>query len=286
MRKSDVTIGGTYRVKIGSRLAPVTVLSSRQRHEFGRTSTVFTAITGDTGRRIEVTAARLRLPEGATAPAVREATAAGDRAARRADVSRQEAEDGTTLARAASACGWTSGAVLGDHLDQWLDRLAQEAGEGARIEARAAILRALDADPRMPASESWRDIAAAGRRVSAGGPLTAPVAHPGAGLHRVSADRPVELPLGHNLHSLRRRMGRVHVAESLLDACRSIRGALGVCGSRRLPVPLRRGLWQAVAAIHADNRAVYRAVMGHAPLPSEGMVARAVGAAIGLPCPY
>lgn len=60
MRANDVTIGCEYRVKIGQRLAPVAVIRRRQRHEFGRTTTVFDCRTLDTGREITASAARLR----------------------------------------------------------------------------------------------------------------------------------------------------------------------------------------------------------------------------------
>ena len=62
MRKQDVTIGGAYRVKIGARLAEVTVIAARERRPWGnqRRQTVFECRTSDTGRLVKATAARLR----------------------------------------------------------------------------------------------------------------------------------------------------------------------------------------------------------------------------------
>jgi hypothetical protein len=56
MRQADVMIGGEYRVKIGSRLAPVKVLRMLD----GRGRSRFLCLTGDTGREVRATAARLR----------------------------------------------------------------------------------------------------------------------------------------------------------------------------------------------------------------------------------
>jgi len=283
MRQDQITIGGEYSVRIGSRLAPVTVLAKRQRHSFNRSTTVFTCVTGDTGRQIEATAARLRPLPGQTVPESRTAAAEATRKLRRADeAARRQSDDRAgVIGRAASATGWGA-AGLADHLDQWLARLEAEAGHGARVDADAAILRALDAEPRLPAARSWPEIAAAGREASAGGPLTRPAGHPGAGLTHLNRGRLVELPLGHNLAILRGIVDRCHVAESLLTVARRVRQRMGRHGTRKLPVPMRRGLWQAAAAGHADNRATYREVMGHAPLPTERMVTEAVGVACGL----
>lgn len=57
MKQADVKIGGEYRVKVGSRLAPVTVLARLP----GRGRQRFLCRTGDTGREVKATAARLRL---------------------------------------------------------------------------------------------------------------------------------------------------------------------------------------------------------------------------------
>ena len=61
MKQADVKIGGEYRVKIGSRLAPVTVISRRERTALrGRRQVVFHCITLDTNRSIVASAARIR----------------------------------------------------------------------------------------------------------------------------------------------------------------------------------------------------------------------------------
>jgi hypothetical protein len=56
MKQNEVQIGGSYRVRIGDRLAPVTVL----RRLDGRGRARFLCLTGDTGREVKATAARLR----------------------------------------------------------------------------------------------------------------------------------------------------------------------------------------------------------------------------------
>jgi hypothetical protein len=56
MRQADVQIGGTYRVRIGSRLAPVKVLHRRP----GSGRARYICETQDTRRQITATAARLR----------------------------------------------------------------------------------------------------------------------------------------------------------------------------------------------------------------------------------
>lgn len=67
MKQADVKIGGEYRVKIGGRLAPVTVERSIERHGH---RTRYQCLTGDTGRRITCTAGRLRpAPARQAAPA-------------------------------------------------------------------------------------------------------------------------------------------------------------------------------------------------------------------------
>jgi hypothetical protein len=283
MRQDQVIIGGEYCVRIGSRLAPVTVLAKRQRHSYSRTTTYFDCVTGDTGKRIEASAARLRPLPGQTVPESRAAAAEAELKLRRADeAARRQADDRAgVIGRAASLTGWGSAEGLADHLDQWLDRVEAEAGRGARVDADTAILRALDAEPRLVADRSWHDIAAYGRRLSAGSHLAQP--RPVAGMVvRVNRGRPVELPAGANLAILRGIVDRVHVAESLLAVARRVRQRMGRHGTRKLPVPLRRGLWQAAAEMHSGNRSTYCAVMGHDPLPTERMVAEAVGVACGL----
>lgn len=72
MRKTDITIGCEYRVKIGGRLAPVVVIAKRERRSCGgRSQTVLECRTLDTDRPIVATAARLR-PVPGTAEAAAE----------------------------------------------------------------------------------------------------------------------------------------------------------------------------------------------------------------------
>ena len=74
MRQADVTIGGEYRVKIGSRLAPVVAIARRERRSCGgRSQAVFECRTLDTGRSITATAARLRPVPGTPEAAVEQA---------------------------------------------------------------------------------------------------------------------------------------------------------------------------------------------------------------------
>lgn len=74
MTQADVRIGGEYRVKIGSRLAPVVVIARRERRRCGgRSQTVFDCRTLDTGRSITATAARLRPVPGTPEAAVEQA---------------------------------------------------------------------------------------------------------------------------------------------------------------------------------------------------------------------
>lgn len=289
MRQDQIEIGGEYIVKVGGRLAPVTVLRAKTSRTWGsdRARTVFVCLTGDTRREITASAARLRPAPGAAVPASRSAEAATRRKAAKAAKARQAATAAELAIYGHAAAQFTppwTAEGLRDHAEAWLERLPSE---GSRVDARAALLRSLDADPRRVARTTWDEVIAAGRDCSAGGPLSRPAAHPGAGLLHLNRERAVELPVGANRSILRTHVDRAHVAESLLAVARRVVRSMGRHGTRRLPVPLRRGLWQAVAMIHADNRATYRAVMGHAPLPSEEMVAAAVGAACGLgpmPC--
>lgn len=285
MRQDQIEVGGQYIVRVGDRLAPVTVLHRKTTRTWGsdRAKTVFVCRTGDTGREITATAARLRPVPGADVPQSRSAAAEARRQASRAARQQQAAHEAEmeVYHRAAQEFTppWTAEGVR-DHAAAWMARLPSD---GARADARAAILRALAQAPSMPTYTTWGDIAAAGRRGGFGGPQTRPVAVPGRRMiDHVNRDRLVEMPVGDNLAALSDRLGRVHVATSLLEVARGIRRRLGRFGTRRLPVPLRRGLWLAVAQIHENNRRTYREVMGREPLPSPQMVADAVGAACGL----
>lgn len=273
MQAKDITIGGTYVVRIGSRLARVTVERAIHRRHGERQR--YQCRTHDTDRTVEATAARLR-PAGC-APAPRPVKSAPPAPAPVAEENMGtmplDRDTYTALAGAAAAGNWSSVDALAAHLDQWIARLP---GAGAQAENRAAIVRALLADPAIVTREGWEDIAAAGRVVSSGARLVAPTAVPAVGLVNVNPSRPVEPMVGVNLAIVTRRVGNCHVADSLLAVCRSIRRSMGSHSTRRVPVPLRRGLWQTAASLHAANRAEYRAVMGHAPLPSEEQVTAAM----------
>lgn len=78
MRQNEVKIGGEYRVRIGDRLATVTVLRQIE----GRGRARFLCLTQDTKREVKATAARLRPMPGTEAAAVvqaRRVEAAGPR---------------------------------------------------------------------------------------------------------------------------------------------------------------------------------------------------------------
>ena len=82
---------------------------------------------------------------------------------------------------------------------------------------------------------------------------------------------------------VRRLVDREHVGEGMLRIARVVRAAIGRhIQWRTIPRDLRRGVLFTAACIHFGNRERYTAVTGHAPLPSERMVAEAVGIACGL----
>ncbi len=81
MRQNEISIGGTYRVRIGDRLALVTVTGRK----VGRGRARFVCLTHDTRREVTATAARLRPLPGtpeATAQSRRRVEAAAARAPR------------------------------------------------------------------------------------------------------------------------------------------------------------------------------------------------------------
>lgn len=158
------------------------------------------------------------------------------------------------------------------------------------IRCTAARLRPL---PGSPEDAAARDRAAARAAVrgtprpfaGATGDRTAPAVPVPGVLARVSPQTITALSPA-NAQFVERIVDAIHVAEGFAAVARAVRrrvGASVVWGT--IPRSLRRGLLHAAAVRHAANRSTYRAVMGRAPLPSEGMVARAVGAALGLPYP-
>jgi hypothetical protein len=286
MLQSEVSPGTRAVVRIGTRFAPVTVLHKLP----GKGRARWVCLTDDTRREVRATAARLRPVCGSPEEKAEEGRAVARRAAEERAVEKARAAEENmdkmpldrdtykALSRAAAAGNWPSVDALTAHLGQWIERLP---GRNAKGETRDAVIRALLADPTIITREGWSQIAAAGRVVSSGATLVAPTAVPDVGLTRVNPSRPVEPLVGVNLSAAARLVARRHAAEPLLTVARAIARSMGG-SARRMPVPLRRGLWQTVARLHDSNRAVYRDVMGHDPLPSPGMVADAVGAALGL----
>lgn len=199
MRQTEVRIGGEYRVKVGDRLAPVTVL----RRLDGRGVARYLCRTGDTGREIRATAARLRpLPGTPEAAAERSRRIAAERRRRANRPDRPSPDHKPTL--------------------------------------------------------------------------TAPAAVPGM-VERVRPDLLVERLVGYNAEMVRRVVAGVHVGQPWSVACRAVFAVIGKGGRLRgFPRHLRRGAWLAVAEEHAANRAHYRQVMGHAPVPSPEMIEAAM----------
>jgi hypothetical protein len=80
-----------------------------------------------------------------------------------------------------------------------------------------------------------------------------------------------------------RAVDACHVAEHFRHVARHVRRRIGAAVIwETIPRALRRGILHRAALRHHDNRATYRFAMGHGPLPSERMVAEAVGIACGL----
>jgi len=204
MRQNDIIIGGTYRCRVGDRIATVTVLRMLPGRAGARAR--YLCETHDTRREVKATAARLRPVPGTP-----------------------------------------------DH-----DR------ERARKAAAAATVRA----PRPfagPVGEATVD--------------AVPV--PGI-LARVGSS-PVSALSEANRDTIRRIVDRVHVAEAFPVVARAVRRRIAAqVIFRTIPRALRRGILYEAAARHGAGRRMYRAAMGHAPLPSERMVAEAVGIACGL----
>lgn len=153
------------------------------------------------------------------------------------------------------------------------------------ITATAARLRPMPGTPEAAADKS-RKLAAQRRQVAASTPkpatfqpaleLTVPQPVPGM-FAVVTPSRPITRLDGFNHRGVSRILDRVHVAASWRDACRAVFAVIGKGGRlRSVPLPLRRGCWQAVAEIHAINRRNYTEAMGHAPLPSEETIAAAM----------
>jgi hypothetical protein len=204
MRRSDITIGGTYRCKVGSRLALVTVIEGPRAG-----STRYRCRTHDTDRAVLATAAKLRpLPGTALADAERERLAA------------------------------------------------------------AAARRAVANAPRPfagPVGEATVDAA----------PIPGILANVGPS--------PVAALSAANHDTIRRIVDACHVAEGFAYVARRVRAKVAAHVIwATIPRALRRGILHAAAQRHGEGRRLYRLAMRHAPLPSERMVAEAVGIACGL----
>lgn len=204
MRTQDIVIGSTYRCRVGSRLALVTV-TAPPRYPSRR----YRCRTHDTDRDILATAARLRpLPGTALADSERERLAAA--AARRAVANAPRPFSGPT---------------------------GTDTVEAVPV---PGILERVGPSPVLRLSEANRD-------------------------------------------TIRRIVDRVHVAEAFPVVARAVRRRIAeMVIFRTIPRALRRGILYEAAARHGAGRRMYRAAMGHAPLPSERMVAEAVGIACGL----
>lgn len=208
MKQDQIKIGMVAVVKVGGRLARVTVLRELPTRYDRRRK--FACLTHDTRREITATAARLRPAPGSP-------------------------EDDASRSRAAAAAARRS--------------RQEEPRAWTMPEGMAAAL--VDARP-VPGM-----IARVGRM-----PVMALNETDRAGVDRL--------------------VDRLHCAEPAIEVCRRIRRGLARFQWQTIPATLRRAVMLAGLERHAANGQLYRATMGHAPLPSERMVADAVGVACGL----
>lgn len=166
MRQNEVQIGGHYRVKIGQRLAEVTVVRALD----GRGRQRYECRTSDTGRTIKATAARLRpVPPPAVRRMVERMVAASTArpAVDDADAiilggGEAPALHPEPIAAAAAACGWDA-AWLAGHMEAWLDRAASS--PLTRCGLRRAILAGLRDCPSRPLHAGWPEMVEAGERL-------------------------------------------------------------------------------------------------------------------------
>jgi hypothetical protein len=155
---------------------------------------------------------------------------------------------------------------------------------GRMITATAARLRPMPGTPENAAAHARR-LKAAEKRCAAKPNVSTPdhtpvlvAPAPVPGMFAVANPaRPIERMDRFNHEGIARILGGIHVGASWRDACRAVFKVVGKGGRLRgMPLPMRRGCWQAVAEIHADNLAAYREVMGRAPLPTVEMIAAAM----------
>ncbi len=152
--------------------------------------------------------------------------------------------------------------------------------------ASAAKLRPLPGSDLDAAERSRKAAAAAARgpRPFAGpmGDETVPAA-PVAGVIATVSPSPVSRLSAANHDTIRRIVDACHVAEGFPYVARRVRAKVAAHVIwATIPRALRRGILFAAALRHGEGRRLYRAAMRHDPLPSERMVAEAVGIACGL----
>jgi hypothetical protein len=157
---------------------------------------------------------------------------------------------------------------------------------GREIRATAARLRPMPGTAAAVAENRRRLAAAAARqpRPYAGDPGNECVAAgPVPEMLGVISAAPVLRMSEPNRDTIRRIVDRVHVAEPFATVARAVRRRLGSqIIWQTIPRQLRRGILYAAAERHAAGRRMYRVAMRHDPLPSERMIADAVGVACGL----
>ena len=172
---------------------------------------------------------------------------------------------------------------IGGRRQEWFCRTHDT---GRVITATAARLRPMSGTPENAAAHARRLKAAEKRCAKKPNVCRTPVDHdpvlvapaPVPGMFAsANPARLVERMARFNHQGIARILGGIHVGASWRDACRAVFKVVGAGGRLRgMPLPMRRGCWQAVAEIHADNRAAYREVMGHKPLPTVEMITAAM----------
>jgi len=208
MKQNEIKIGMVAVVKVGGRLARVTVLRELPTRYDRRRK--FACLTHDTRREITATAARLRPAPGSP-------------------------EDDASRSRAAAAAARRS------RQEEPRAFALPEGITAALVDARP-VPGMISRVNRMPVMAIYET-------------------------DRAGVDRVVD---------------RLHCAEPAIEVCRRIRRGLDRFQWHTIPATLRRAVMLAGLERHAANGQLYRATMGHAPLPSERMVADAVGVACGL----
>ena len=93
---------------------------------------------------------------------------------------------------------------------------------------------------------------------------------------RINRRRMIERVCRENVRRIADACGRVHVGESPLATVRAVYAAAGKRSLRSAPPAFRRGVVRQILACRAANVAEYRAVMGHAPLPTEAQITAAM----------